>query len=877
MKRKCFILVLILLGSLKGLFSQTPNTKINLELKNVTFQKAVNSFENKLGISINYATSIAPRKVSFRCYRTRGKKALILFLNEYGMTYKVVEGNTIVLKLLPKKRKQPNHKLSGKIYESASGEELIGCRIYNYANRKTSFTNEQGYFIMDLSTGNNILEYFYPGLEPVFDTLKGDRNYRINQALVLVEDSVKTVKTVQIRSNYRLSGNDLAGTVAGSHKLTSDKIKWTPQLLGETDVMRSLSSLPGVVAGSEGMLGIYVRGGNLDENLVLLDGVPIFNAYHLYGIFSSFNSDIVKNADLLKGYFPAKYGGRLSSIINIHSKDGNSYKLKGSASIGLLSSKVSLEGPLVKDKTTFYVSMRRSYLDFLTQQVANRVSVKDSLNNNLYYYFDANAKLTHRFSKRLKLGLSFYNSQDKGGYKQNTTTESIKGKIKESKEETSTWGNTLFSANLTYLHGNNTYIKLKAFQTKYNFRFDQKYAIEKDLIGTPSKIDDQVQYRLTNGVQDRELSLHLEKYLKWTTLNFGAGLINHKFTPGDRFLLSNINQSESKIEFNDNPSSTFEAYQYGEWTQNFSRRTILNIGIRNSIHFTTDKQLYAFPEPRIALKTKLGKNNWFNLSATQNYQFFHLLNNFTVGLPSDLWVPSTESIKPVKSSQLSFGFNKNLNMYSFSLEGFLKEYDNLLEYKETESYITNNTNWENIIASGKGNSHGLEFMAEKKKGRLRGWLSYTWLKSNRVFKDLNGGKAFPSRYDRRHNISITSTYAFNKKWRFSAAWAYASGFAFTLPIGKYVSPTPQDPYREIFIYEGRNNERARANHRLDISISHKRVLKRYSRTWVFGLFNAYNHHNPFFYQFLYNKDGQQELNSVSLLPIMPNLSYSIQF
>jgi len=242
-------------------------------------------------------------------------------------------------------------------------------------------------------------------------------------------------------------------------------------------------------------------------------------------------------------------------------------KLKGSASIGLLSSKVSLEGPLVKDKTTFYVSMRRSYLDFLTQQVANRVSVKDSLNNNLYYYFDANAKLTHRFSKRLKLGLSFYNSQDKGGYKQNTTTESIKGKIKESKEETSTWGNTLFSANLTYLHGNNTYIKLKAFQTKYNFRFDQKYAIEKDLIGTPSKIDDQVQYRLTNGVQDRELSLHLEKYLKWTTLNFGAGLINHKFTPGDRFLLSNINQSESKIEFNDNPSSTFEAYQYGEWTQ----------------------------------------------------------------------------------------------------------------------------------------------------------------------------------------------------------------------------------------------------------------------------------------------------------------------
>ena len=434
------------------------NKKISINLKGVSFETAISKFESKLEISINYATSLIPRKkVYLRYYKVTGSRALLDFLNQHGLTYKKVSAGVLVLNKLPKKQKQPNHKLSGRLYENLTGEGLIGCRVYNNANQRTSFTNEQGFFIIDLSKGENILEYFYPGFLPVFDTLSGDRNYRINQAMFIATDSFKTV---YVNGNSRLSGSNLAGKVAGSHRLTSNKIKWTPQLLGETDVMRTLSSMPGVIAGSEGMLGIYVRGGNLDENLVLLDGVPIFNAYHLYGIFSSFNSDMVKNADLLKGYFPAKYGGRLSSIINIHSKDGSAYDLKGSASVGLLASKVSFEGPLIKDKTTFYLSARRSYLDFLTQQVSNRISLNDSLKNNLYYFFDANAKLTHKFSKRLKLGVSFYNSLDKGGYKQNTSTESIKGNIDESREETSSWGNSLLSFNLSYLQGNNTYIKL---------------------------------------------------------------------------------------------------------------------------------------------------------------------------------------------------------------------------------------------------------------------------------------------------------------------------------------------------------------------------------------------------------------------------------
>jgi len=870
-----YIVFLLISGLGNTLKSQTINKRISLNLQEISFEKAINAFEKKLNVSINYATNLAPlKKVNLRYYKTNGSIALRDFLSQYGLRFNLISSSVLVLNKLPKKEKQPNHKLSGKLYENLTGEGLIGARIFNYANKRTSFTNEQGFFILDLSEGSNIIEYFYPGLVPTFDTISGDRNYRINQAMYVATDSFKTI---YLNSKLRLSGNDLAGNIAGSHRLNSDKIKWTPQLLGETDIMRSLSSMPGVIAGSEGMLGIYVRGGNLDENLVLLDGVPIFNAYHLYGIFSSLNSDIVKNADLLKGYFPAKYGGRLSSIVSIHSKEGNSYGLKGSASLGLLASKVSIEGPLIKDKTTFYLSARRSYLDFLTQQVSSLVSLNDSFKNNLYYFFDANAKLTHKFSKRLKLGLSFYNSLDKGGIKQNTSTESIKGNIKESREETSSWGNNLYSLNLSYLQGNNTYLKLKAFQTTYNFTFNQQYQIKKDFVGTSQVNEDKTQYRLKNGVQDREVSLHIEKYLKWSTLNLGAGIINHKFTPGDRYLLSSINQSQSRINFNDKPSSTYESYQYAEWTQNFQRKTLLNIGLRHSVHFTENKKLYSFPEPRLALKKKVGKSNWFNLSLTQNYQFFHLLNNYTIGLPSDLWVPSTETIKPVKSSQASIGMNRDLNNYSISIEGFVKEYENLLEYKETESYVTNNTNWENIVTSGKGNAHGIELMAEKKKGRLRGWVSYTWLVSKRIFADLNQGESFPSRYDRRHNASLTSTYELSKNLSLSLAWNYASGFAFTLPVGKYSSPTPQDPYREIFIYNGRNKERARANHRLDLSIAHKKVKQRYTRTWVFGLFNAYNRHNPFFYQFLYDEDGEQKLNSVSLLPILPNLSYTIQF
>ena len=858
-----------------SLNAQTPNSKITIVQNSLSFSEAIKSFEKFTGLTINYADALAPtRNVSLKFYNVTSIKALQSFLANYGMTYKKVGNKSIVLVLLPKPKNQVGHKLSGSIKEFVSGEMLIGCRVYNYANGRSSFTNEYGHFVIDLGQGENVIEYFYPGLLVKIDTLQGDRNYIVNQELKSLSD---TMAKVIISQSNRIIGNDLAGNVAGSHKLTSDKIKWSPQLLGESDVLRSISSLPGVISGSEGMLGVYVRGGNLDENLVLLDGVPLFNAYHLYGIFSSFNSDIVKNADLLKGYFPAKNGGRLSSIININTKDGNAYKLKGSASISILSSKISFEGPILKDKTTFFVSLRRSYLDFLTQEVAKNLSFTDSLKNNIYYFYDANAKITHKFNKRLKLGLNFYTSADKGGFKQNTSTESIKEKIEESREESSTWGNTMFSADLSYLWGNNSYLKLKAYQTEYSFSFDQKYAINKDIVGSPNTIKDKTKYRLQNGVQDREVSLHLEKYLKWTSINLGTGIIKHKFIPGNRSLTSNINQSASTIEFSDNPTESYEAFQYFEWAQNFHRKTFLNIGLRNSIHFTNYGLLYTYPEPRMAIKHAIGKKYWLNAAATRNYQFFHLLNNLSLGLPSDLWVPSTVNIKPVQSTQYSAGINALYKKYSLSLEGFYKQYQNLLEYADGQSYITNNTNWENVVTTGSGTSYGLEFMAEKKIGRFRGWASYTWLHSNRLFAQINGGKAFPSRYDRRHNFSLTTNYQYSKNIQISAAWTYASGFAFTLPIGKYLSPTPQDPYREIFIYSGRNNERARANHRLDLSVSFKKERKYFTRYWVIGLFNAYNHHNPFFYQFFYNQQNEQELNSVSLLPIMPNLSYTIQF
>ena len=742
--------------------------------------------------------------------------------------------------------------ISGYIKDAASGESLIGANIFNTNQKKGAAANNYGFYTLTLQKADTLgMVFSYLGYTAQTKKIFASKDLILNIDLIPVDQSLNEVVI-----NAKRNDNNVRQAQMGVIDVPLRQLKTLPAIGGESDVLKVIQLLPGVQSGKEGTTGFHVRGGNTDQNLVQLDEATIYNPNHLFGLFSTFNTNAINNVKLIKGGFPAEYGGRLSSILEITMKEGNKNNFAVNGGIGLLSSNLTLEGPINKGKGSFIVSGRRSYFDILAKPFTAK-----NKNNTNYYLYDMNAKFNYTLSDKDRVYLSFFTGLDDAKY---TGASSLNYGINFGNKTATLRWNHLFSnkifSNTSFIY-NDYHNSLATTQGQY---VEQQYSGIRDLNAkTDWEIIPNSNHSIKIGANysyntffPATTANKLSK--KGTVPTLMPDSIPRKYSSQLAFYLSD------EIRFNDFLSA--------------------NIGVRVPV-FLSSKANYTAIEPRATLKLLTSTTSSIKASYTEMNQFLHLVPSSTASLPTDIWISSSKVVKPEVSRQYSLGWFKNFNNNAIetSVEAYYKTMSNQVLFKEG-SLPTANADIDQQLTFGKGVSYGLEFFAKKNFGRLTDWLSYTLSWTNQTFKDLNYGKTFPFTYDKRHNISAVATYDLNKKWTIAADWVYTSGGAFTLPLGK-IPVFEGGTLYDIFYndYTERNNYRYRSYHRLDLNfIHHNRERtwfgKKVTSEWVFGLYNAYSRMNPYFVYLTIDPLTKKPMaKEVSLLPVLPSVSWNFKF
>ena len=746
--------------------------------------------------------------------------------------------------------------VSGYVKDAATGESLIGSAILNRKTLQGTTANVHGFYSITLPSDSINLVYSYVGYAPIQVRLLLRKDTTIDVGLEnanqLEEVVVNAARAEEIQEVSQMS----------SVNVSVEQIKNLPALLGQVDVLKILQLMPGVKS-SEGSTGLYVRGGGPDQNLMLLDGVPVYNASHLFGFFSVFNADAINRVELIKGGFPARYGGRLSSVIDINMKDGNMKELHGEGSIDIIAAKMTVEGPIKKDKTSFLVSARRTYIDVLVQPFVRALNKDARLG---YFFYDFNTKFNHIINKRNRIYLSTYFGDDKAYAKDKSPDASYED------EAGLKWGNIITAFRWNNVVGPRLFSNLTATYSRYRFNVFSRYQNGPQLYKTD----------YFSGIRDWALKLDYD-FMPTPNhyIRYGVGGIAHKFSPGAYTYREETMPADTTLGSTKINAGEFSAYFEDDIkvTDDFK----INVGAHASA-FLVENRWYQSLQPRVSGRYLLSENLSVKASFASMMQFIHLLTNAGLGLPTDLWVPSTSDIKPQRSTQYALGFARNFkSAYEVSLEGYYKTMDNLIDYKEGTSFLDVQTDWrEKVSRFGKGKSYGAELLAQKKVGRVTGWVGYTLSWTYRQFDDLNNGKWFPYKYDRRHDISIAMTHSWNDRMDFSAVWVYGTGNAVTLPTASYksVSPPNNNPFRyndPVDYFGERNSFRMRAYHRLDISFSFWKSKDWGRSKWTLAVYNVYSRRNPFFMQLSSDERGHPVFAQYSLFPIIPSLNYTFKF
>ena len=756
--------------------------------------------------------------------------------------------------------------VSGYLTDKSSGEVIIGATIYNAKTYEGTATNAYGFYSLTMDTGMVSLVFTYQGFKTEnIDTLL-DKNISLNVSL---EEGVEiNAVVINVDENNSISESSQMSEI----NVPIKQIKRMPAILGEPDLIKTLQLLPGVQSGGEGSAGFYVRGGSPDQNLILLDGAPLYNASHLFGFFSTFNPDAINNVSLIKGGFPARYGGRLSSVLDISMKEGNLKKWTKEGSIGLISSRITVQGPIIKEKMSFILSARRTYYDLLAAPFIALSTDGDV--SSVFYFYDFNAKLNYKISDKDRVYLSVYNGKDKFGanYKeiyQNT----------ENKSEASIWwGNITSTLRWNHVINQKLFMNTSLIYSKYKFNVGSKDEINYSEFSTGNAIKETFEIDYFSGIDDFggkvdfdwiPTSNHLVK--------FGTGITQHKFSTGIISVSYEDNYSSMDSAIGPTPINATELSAYIEDDLKLNKKLKLNLGVHLS-GFYVQNNFFPSIQPRISSRYLL-KNNWaIKASYSKMRQFIHLLTNERAGLPTDLWVPATNKAKPEDSWQLALGVAKPIKIkghtFQFSIEGYYKEMNNVISYKEGASFLGINESWEDKIESGWGQTYGAELFLQKKIGRLSGWLGYTLSWSNRKFNNINQGKVYPFKYDRRHDVSIVLTYDYTDKISFSANWVFGSGQALSIPEYQYLATSPWGGTSTVGQADSKNNYRMPNYHRLDIGVSFKKEKKWGESSWNIGIYNAYNRWNPYF---IYIDSSRGQANQISLFPFIPSISYNFKF
>ena len=743
--------------------------------------------------------------------------------------------------------------ISGFALDAETGEKLIGANLYDPDRRLGTATNTYGFFSLTLPADSVTLLVSYLGYEPVTYRLLLDRDLRLDielQPTTFTTEGIEVVadRLEPIEEQTRMSTIDIP----------IKQVKALPAILGEVDVLRTLQLLPGVQSGTEGTSGLFVRGGSPDQTLLLLDGAQVYNAAHLFGFFSVFNSDALKHVELIKGGFPARYGGRLSSVLDIGMKEGNMKRLAAEGAIGVVASRLTVEGPIQKDKTSFIVSGRRTYIDVLTRPFLP----KDEKAG--YHFYDLNTKINHTLSAKDRLYLSVYRGNDRFSSTVEDGDVETKGFLR--------WGNITSTLRWNHLVNDKLFSNVTATYTRYQFD-----------IGSEERNDAANEFFKLNyvsGIRDWGLKADFD-YVPTPNhyVRFGASGTFHTFRPGASQLKADLEEADD-LPTLIQPSRPLEAVEYAVYAEDdfkVSERLKLNLGVHAS-GFLVTRRHFTSVQPRLSLRYLLPSGWAVKASYAAMKQYILLLTNSSVGLPTDLWLPATSKVPPQTAHLFAAGVARTLfdNQYEFSLETYYKRMNHLIEYKNGASFLGIDQDWQDKVESGRGWSYGAEVFVQKKAGRTTGWLGYTLAWSNRRFDNLNGGRSFPYKYDRRHDLSLVMVHQYKPGIEFSGSWSFASGSAITLPNTLYLAnPFVHSYYCVGCIvesYGSRNDYRLRAYHRLDVGVNFKKRRGNRERTLSFGLYNAYNRKNPFFVS-LSEDDGRSKLKQFSLFPILPYVTY----
>ncbi|MBR5958731.1 MAG: TonB-dependent receptor [Salinivirgaceae bacterium] len=758
------------------------------------------------------------------------------------------------------------HTISGVVRDAASGELLPSANVYLNTGVGT-VTNNYGFFAITTNQSPITLNVSYVGYSVFKQTFTTTKDTVVD-IKISSDNQIEEVVVSDNSAQTRLRSSQF--NVAN---ITMKEVAQLPTLLGEHDVLKAMQTMPGIGSGGDGMTGLYVRGGSPDQNLILLDGAPVYNANHLFGFLSVFNAEAIKSVSVLKGGFPARYGGRLSSVLDIQMKEGNTNETHGMASVGLLSSQLAIEGP-INDKTSYLFTLRRAYFDLIMWPMCKLADIRDGVGKTSagYHFTDINAKINYRLDAKNQVFASFYSGLDKfrsaiefpsGGY-------DVDDKFKLN------WQNQTATLRYNRTIGNKLFMNTSLIYSRY--KYFTKSSVRYDYFRSNS-----YEYSSARGesaLQDWSAKFDFDWYpAEKHIIRSGMSITRHSFSPEQSAYESGYSEDATTVAdtaFGTKKvkSADFSAYIEDDWT--ISKHLKANLGARYTL-FNVEGRNYTAIEPRASLCLLLNDNLSLKAAYSKMTQYVHLVSNSSVGMPTDQWLPSTKRIKPETSDQISLGLQYNTPDYEFTAEGFYKKMNDLIEYREGANYMSYQ-NWEDKLTSGRGEAYGLEFMAKKSAGRTTGWVSYTLSWSNRTFAELNNGEQFPFKYDRRHDLSIVAMHTFSKKFDISANWNISSGSHVTLPIARYIDLDGE----EAVAYSKRNEYRMPLYHRLDVSANLNRPKRRGTATWTFGVYNIYARQNPLYIYAGSEKDeylgeARYFLKKVSVLTIVPTISYKFKF
>lgn len=758
--------------------------------------------------------------------------------------------------------------ISGKVLEASSEEVLIGASVYVPSLKRGITTNQYGFFSLKIPSGIHEIVVSFVGHNQQTITLDTQKEQSITVRL----EGTKTLEEVIVRGQK----NDFREV--GVTSISMAKLKEIPTILGESDVLKALAFTPGVTNGAEGSAGLYVRGGTPEQNLVLLDEAPIYNTSHIFGFLSIFNTDAIKNIDLYKGGFPARFGGRLSSVVDISMKDGNKLESKKELSFGILSSRFLIEGPFSRGKSSYMFSGRTMNTGFIFLPSYIKLWSGSMLREfNSIWFYDVNAKMNFNLNDKNQLYFSLYNNYDYWlNIEQNANRKS---------GTTLNWGNTTSTLRYNHTFSNNLFAKFAVIYSGFNYAFKNQADI------TTADKTTTTGFTVRNNIKDLIVKTGIEFTPSTSyTLRAGAEHTWHRFEPGSVEIINTSDEVNTTQIGKNKTLFTQESAVYAEnhfQTDKFR----LNAGLRMA-NLSVDNINYFSFEPRLGLTYRVHNQHDIKFGLSRMRQFLHQLSSNGIGIPNDIWVTATEKVKPSTAQQIDVGWDYRLDenkKWEISVDAYYKQLTDLIDYPQGSDIITNfQEDWQDLVVKNvEGKAYGLEFMLRKNLGKFNGWISYTRSISERRTSEINNGNWYPSRFQREHSLAVVLNTKLSKKWSFSANFVYQSGFPVTLPEAAGLGLDG----RPVLIYTDRNNARMPDYHRADIGFNKRYLTKRNREAmWSLGIYNVYNRANPYYLEPsvntkfipLPNGGGTSVYDNITIklknvIPILPYFSYQIKF